>query len=115
MSQASPVAARSLSAICLLRSFSIVFAQVAALASLACALSVMLTLPTTEPQSTDFCGVAATSRLINFSPACPGAPAAAGAIRLKPDGRGVAVHDRRGTVWQSATVEPKPLSGLAAG
>src|SRR6476646_9438472 len=52
-----PGTACSLSAACLLRSFSIVFAQVAALASLACALSVMLTLPTTEPQSTDLRGV----------------------------------------------------------
>ena len=38
----------------------------------ACSLRAMLTLPTA-----DFCSVTATSRLINFSPACPGAPPAA--------------------------------------
>src|SRR4051794_29959181 len=37
------------------------------------------------------------------------------AIRLKPDGRGVTLQGWRGRVWQSAAVEPKPLSGLAAG
>ena len=37
------------------------------------------------------------------------------AIRFKPDGRGVSLHGWRGTVWQSAAVEPKPLSGLSAG
>ena len=34
---------------------------------------------------------------------------------MKPDGRGVSLNGWRGTVWQSAAVEPKPLSGLSAG
>jgi hypothetical protein len=49
--EASTVAARSLSAICLLRSFSTVFAHAAALAATACCLRAMLTFSTAEPQS----------------------------------------------------------------
>jgi hypothetical protein len=95
-----------LSAICLLRSFSIVLAHAEALAATACSFRAMLALRTTGPQSTASCGWGATFVvLFDFSPASTPMLLLAASV----------AHERRGIGRHSAAVEPQPLSDLATG